>query len=73
MRHRPDADPAQLSPKERRQEVAAILAKGLLRLQIKSRTSTETGQSDDSQNSPDSSKSCLDLSSKSSPPVRPEA
>ena len=44
MRHYPDADPAELTPDQRRIEVASILARGVLRLQKNQDTGDCLGQ-----------------------------
>jgi len=68
MRHYPDADPASLTPDQRRQEVAAILARGILRLRDADRAavSAKAGRPD---TEAESAQNRLDSSSVSSPPV----
>ena len=57
-------DPANLIPDQRRDEIAAILARGVLRLR---RCSTPPGQE---KKAPDSGRNCLEAGATSSPDAR---
>ena len=67
MSLRPDpTDPADMTPEQRLDEVASILAREILRLH--GRIPPRPAPSDPPQNLPDSSRTCLELS----PPPRPD-
>jgi hypothetical protein len=60
-------DPATLTPAERRHEIAAILARGILRLSTCAQSSQVSPESRAHQDSAESGENCLDLSAPSSP------
>ena len=61
-------DPASLTPDQRRREIAAILAKGVLRLRSCAKTAPVSGEPPAyCQKSWESLDNCLDLSATSSP------
>ena len=68
MRHVPD-DPADLTPAERRREIAAILARGILRLRRCSEASPASGESRTPEKGSESGRNCLERLATSSPPV----
>ena len=68
MRHMLD-DPADITPSERRREVAAILARGVLRLRQCGRTSPPAGESWAPEKASESRRNCLEPVATSSPPV----
>lgn len=57
---RPDADPAFLTPDDRLREVAAVLARGLLRFHDRP-PAADPGGHPAPQNPPESSPNCLEL------------
>lgn len=61
-----DTDPAAMTPDQRRQEIARILAQGMLRLRQVKATS---GPSQPSNNSADFSQDCLDVGAEIRPHV----
>ena len=66
MSLRPDpTDPADMTPEQRLDEVASILARGILRLH--GRIPPHFAPSDPPQNLPESSTTCLELSAPSRP------
>ena len=62
-------DPAAMTPDQRRQEIAAILARGVLRLFTRPRSSPVSGESPTCQESSKTLQNCLDPSATSSPHV----
>ena len=60
-------DPATLTPAQRRHEIAAILARGILRLSTCARSDPVLAESHVRQDSSESGENCLDLSAPSSP------
>ena len=56
----PIADPAMMTPQQRRQEIAAILARGVLRLRRVAQTSTGSRSSRTSENSSEQRHNGLD-------------
>ena len=68
MRHLPD-DPANMTPSERRREIAAILARGVLRLRQCARSSPSSGESRRPEKASESSRDNLDEGAKLSPHV----
>lgn len=64
LRHDP-TDPADMSPEDRMDEVASILARGILRLH--GRVSVSAAPAAAPQNLPESSTTCLELSAPSRP------
>lgn len=59
-------DPAAMTPDQRRHEIAAILARGVLRLSTRARSNPASGESESCQESSKSLPNCLDLSATSS-------
>ena len=62
-------DPAAMTPEQRRREIAAIFARGVLRLSTDPRSSPVLGESPTRQESSKSLQNCLDPSATSSPHV----
>ncbi len=60
-------DPATLTPAQRRHEIAALLARGVLRLSTCARSSPASAESRARQDFSESRENCLDLSATSSP------
>ena len=60
-------DPAQMTPAERRREIAAILAQGVLRLRECREASAGSGKSRTAEEASESRRDCLDEGAKSSP------
>jgi hypothetical protein len=58
---RPDLDPSLLTLDERRREVAAILAAGLLRLRARAALPTDPGQVPGPENLPETGPDCLEV------------
>jgi hypothetical protein len=63
----PFADPAAMTPFERRREIAAILARGVLRLRQAAQTSPGLGSSRTAEESAESRETGLDDGPKTSP------
>jgi len=68
MRYMPD-DPASMTPPERRREIAAILARGVLRLRQCARNSPSSGESRRPEKASESTRDCLDEGATLSPDV----
>jgi hypothetical protein len=68
MRHMLE-DPADMTPDQRRQEIAAILARGVLRLPRSGERSPISDRSPMPQKTSESSQNCLDEFATSSPDV----
>ena len=62
-------DPAKMTPDQRRREVAAILARGVLRLRQCAKTSPVSGESRTPEKASKSFRDCLDEGTKTSPHV----
>ena len=62
-------EPFELTPQERRQEVAAILARGVLRLREHSHAPPSPGGASAAGKSPESRRDCLDEGPKTGPHV----
>ena len=62
-------DPAAMTPDQRRREIAAILARGVLRMRNCAQTGPVSGETRGGQESPESLQNCLDPSATSSPHV----
>ena len=62
-------DPAEMTPDQRRREVAAILARGVLRLRQCAKTSPVSGESRPPEKASKSFRDCLDEGAKTSPHV----
>ena len=62
-------DPAVMTPSQRRREIAAILARGVLRLRQAASTSPSSGQSRTVEKASESRRDCLDEGAKTSPHV----
>ena len=62
-------DPAAMSPSQRRREIAAIFARGVLRLRQATRRSSGSRPSRAPENSSESGRNCLDASAETSPHV----
>ena len=62
-------DPADLSPDERRREVAVILARGILRLHPTHQAAPESAVSEDAQHAPEDRQKDLEVSGPSRPHV----
>ncbi len=60
-------DPAAMTPDQRRREIAAILARGVLRLFTRTRSIPAAGESSAPQDSSEFFENCLDSSTTSSP------
>ena len=60
-------DPAQMTPAERRREIAAILARGVLRLRQCGETSAGSAESRTVEKASESRRDCLDEGATSSP------
>jgi len=60
-------DPADLPPAQRRHEIAAILARGVLRLRSCAKTSPASGESRMAEKAPESGRDCLEGGATSSP------
>ena len=68
MRHMLD-NPAEMTASQRRREIAAILARGVLRLRQCARTSPGSGESRTGEKASESGQVCLDEGATSSPHV----
>jgi len=68
MRHLPD-DPTSMTPSERRHEIAAILARGVLRLRQCAQSSASSGESRRPERTSESARDCLDEGARLSPHV----
>ena len=66
----PESEPAMLTPAQRRHQIAAILARGVLRLRQATRRSSGSRPSCTPENSSASVRNCLDASAETSPHVR---
>jgi len=66
----PESEPAMLSPTQRRHQIAAILARGVLRLHQAAQTCPGSRPSRAPENSSESGRNCLDASAETSPHVR---
>ena len=62
-------DPAEMTPDQRRREVAAILARGVLRLRQCAKTSPVSEESRLSKKTSEFGRNCLDEGAKTSPHV----
>jgi hypothetical protein len=62
-------DPAAMTPSQRRREIAAILARGVLRLRQCGKTSAGSGESRAPEEASESDRNCLERDATSSPPV----
>jgi len=62
-------DPAEMTPNQRRREIAAILARGVLRLRQCAQTSPVSGESRTVEKASESGQDCLDEFATSSPHV----
>lgn len=62
-------DPAAMTPSQRRREIAAILARGVLRLRQCGKTSVGSGESRTPEKASESGRNCLERGATSSPPV----
>ena len=62
-------DPAEMTPNQRRREVAVILARGVLRLRSCAKTSPVSGESRTVEKASESGRDCLDEGAKTSPHV----
>ena len=62
-------DPAAMTPSQRRREIAAILARGILRLRQCAQESPSFGESRTPENGSESCRNPLERVAKSSPPV----
>ena len=60
-------EPAAMSPSQRRREIAAILARGVLRLRQCRETSAGSGQSHTAEKTSNSRRNCLERVATSSP------
>jgi len=68
MRHMLD-DPAAMTPSQRRREIAAILARGILRLRQCAQESPSSGESRTPEKASESRRNSLERVAASSPPV----
>ena len=62
-------DPAAMTPSQRRREIAAILARGVLRVRECASASDDSGETRTVEKAPDSGQTCLELDATSSPHV----
>jgi len=62
-------DPAVMTPSQRRREIAAILARGVLRLRQAAQTSPDSQPSRTAEKASESCRDCLDEGAKTSPHV----
>ena len=62
-------DPAEITPDQRRREIAAILARGVLRLRQCAQDSAISGESRTPEKASESGRDCLDEGAKTSPHV----